>query len=273
MRTGSTGSVPGKEPCDTAGNNAVQGTGGVTVARLAPRRRYARDVALEAITPAPILPVWASYAAVAVGGVAGASHAARRGFDVIGVLGLAIATGLGGLLLRDVLLQKGTPVVLVDPRYLLSACLAALVGFFFAGLIVRLNRLLVGLDALAMGLMVGLGVSAAIWYQLGVAAAIFLGVTTAVGGSVLRDLLSGEPPSVMRPGIFSGLAALIGAVAFEGLFKLALPVFWVQVGTIATVFAVRILALWRGWETPTSVDVTDRLWDFWARRGQRGRSP
>lgn len=191
---------------------------------------------------------------------------------MIGVLGLAIATGLGGLLLRDVLLQKGTPVVLVDPRYLLSACLAALLGFFFAGLIVRLNRLLLALDALSMGLMVGLGVSAAIWYQLGVAAAIFLGVTTAVGGSVLRDLLSGEPPSVMRPGIFSGLAALVGAVAFLGLFRLELPVFWIQLGTIATVFGVRVLAVWRGWETPTSVDVTDRLWDFWSRKGLHRRT-
>ncbi|MDQ1246366.1 MAG: hypothetical protein QG597_734 [Actinomycetota bacterium] len=218
-------------------------------------------MALEPVLPA--IPVWSSYVAVAVGGIAGASHAARRGFDVIGVLGLAVAAGLGGLLLRDVLLQKGTPVVLTDPRYLLSAIVAALAGFFFGGLIARLGRVLLGLDALAMGLFVSLGASAALFYQLSPPAALFLAVTTAVGGSILRDLLSGEPPSILRPGIFSGVAAVIGAIVFLTLYEFDWPTFWLQLATIVTVFAVRVLALWRGWESPTSVDVTERLGNFW----------
>lgn len=218
-------------------------------------------MALEPVLPA--IPVWSSYVAVAVGGIAGASHAARRGFDVIGVLGLAVAAGLGGLLLRDVLLQKGTPVVLTDPRYLLAAALAALAGFFFGGLIARLGKFLLGLDALAMGLFVSLGASAALYYQLSPPAAIFLAVTTAVGGGILRDLLSGEPPSILRPGIFSGVAAVIGALVFLTLNEFRWPTFWLQLATIVTVFAVRVLALWRGWESPTSVDVTDRIWTLW----------
>ncbi|MCB0915826.1 MAG: TRIC cation channel family protein [Actinobacteria bacterium] len=214
-------------------------------------------MALDTVLPS--VPAWSAYLAVAVGGVAGASHAARRGFDVIGVLGLAAAAGLGGLLLRDVLLQKGTPVVLTDPRYLLSAAFAALLGFFFARLISKLRRLLLGLDALAMGLFVALGASAAIFFGLGVVPAIFLGMVTAIGGGLLRDLLSGEAPAVLRPGIFSGVAALIGAIVFVGLYELGLATFWNQIATIATVFVVRILALWRGWESPTPVDMTDRI--------------
>lgn len=214
-------------------------------------------MALETLLPS--IPTWSAYLAVAVGGLAGASHAARRGFDVIGVLGLAAATGLGGLLLRDVLLQKGTPVVLTDPRYLLAAAFAALLGFFFAGLIGRFNRALLGLDALAMGLFVSLGASAALFFSLGVAPALFLGLVTALGGGVLRDLLSGESPAVLRPGIFSGVAALIGAVVFLTLAQFGLETFWNQLATIATVFIVRILALWRGWESPTPVDVSGRL--------------
>ena len=220
---------------------------------------------LAATLDLPSLPVWSSYAAVMVGGVAGASHAARRGFDVIGVLGLAIAGGLGGLLLRDVLLQKGTPVVLTDPRYLLFAALAALIGFFFAGLIARFLSVLLVLDALAMGLFVSLGASAAFYYDLGAPAAVFLGVTTGVGGTVLRDLLSGEPPSVMRPGIFSGVAAMFGALVYVSLGELGVDTFLNQLATIIAVFGMRLLALWRGWESPTSVAVTDRLWDFWTR--------
>ncbi len=210
-------------------------------------------------TVLPSVPAWSAYLAVAVGGIAGASHAARRGFDVIGVLGLAAATGVGGLLLRDVLLQKGTPVVLTDPRYLLSAAFAALLGFFFARAISTLSRVLLGLDALAMGLFVALGSSAAIFFGLGVAPAVFLGLVTAIGGGILRDVLSGEAPAVLRPGIFSGVAALIGAVTFVALYEFGLPTFWNQIATIGTVFIVRILALWRGWESPTPVDMTDRL--------------
>ena len=220
---------------------------------------------LAAAFDLPSLPVWSSYAAVMVGGVAGASHAARRGFDVIGVLGLAIAGGLGGLLLRDVLLQKGTPVVLTDPRYLLFAALAALIGFFFAGLIARFAGVLLVLDALAMGLFVSLGASAAFYYDLGAPAAVFLGVTTGVGGTILRDLLSGEPPSVMRPGIFSGVAALFGSLVFVALADFGVDTLLNQLITIVAVFGMRLLAMWRGWESPTSVAVTDRLWDFWSR--------
>ncbi len=222
--------------------------------------------AVDVVNSLADLPPWSAYAAVLVGGVAGASHAARRGFDVIGVLGLAIAGGLGGLLARDVLLQKGTPVVLTDPRYLLAACLAALLGFFFAGLISRAGKVLLVLDALAMGLFVSLGASAAFYYGMGVAPAIFLGLITAIGGTILRDVLSGEPPSVMRPGVYAGLAALIGACAFAVMWKAGLPSGWAQLFTIVIVFGLRLLAVWRRWESPTSVDLTDRMWDYWHRK-------
>lgn len=223
---------------------------------------------IDSASTLPSLPLWSSYAAVTVGGVAGASYAARRGFDVIGVLGLAVASGLGGLLLRDVLLQKGTPVVLTDPRYLLAASIAALVGFLFAGLIARLGVVLLALDALAMGLFVSLGAVAAFYYQLGTAAAIFLAVTTAIGGSILRDLLSGEPPAVLRPGIFSGLAALFGALVFVTLDYYDVATFWNQVATIAAVAALRWLALWRKWESQSSADFIGRLEDLLARAAQ-----
>ena len=211
------------------------------------------------------LPAWTPYAAVLVGGLVGASHAARRGFDVIGVLGLAIAGGLGGLLLRDVLLQKGTPVVLTDPRYLLTATLAALLGFFFAGLISSLGRVLMVLDALSLGLFATLGASAALYYGMGPAPAVFLGLTTAVGGIILRDVLSGEPPSIMRPGIFIGVAALFGACVFVGLRELGVSSGLAQIATILVVFGLRLLAVWRKWESPTSIDLTDRMWELWSR--------
>ena len=81
----------------------------------------------------------------------------------------------------------------------------------------------------------------------------------------LRDLLSGEPPSVMRPGIFSGVAALFGSLVFVALADFGVDTLLNQLVTIVAVFGMRLLAMWRGWESPTSVAVTDRLWDFWSR--------
>lgn len=74
----------------------------------------------QVYTGATALPVWTLYLAVVVGGVAGATYAARRGFDVIGVLALSVTTGLGGLLMRDILLARG-PVVLRDSGFIWSA--------------------------------------------------------------------------------------------------------------------------------------------------------
>jgi hypothetical protein len=118
------------------------------------------------------LPSWTQLAAVAVGAVGGAAYAARRGFDVVGVLLLAVAAGLGGLLLRDTLLQNGTSIVLTDGRYLLIAVGAAILGFFFAGLIDRLEPVIVVLDALALGFLCTVGASAALSIRLSPIAAV-----------------------------------------------------------------------------------------------------
>jgi hypothetical protein len=120
----------------------------------------------EVYTGVTALPNWTLYLAVVVGGVAGATYAARRGFDVIGVLALSVTTGLGGLLLRDILLGRG-PIVLRDNAFIWSAVLAAVVGFFFAGYIARFDRPLLAMEALAMGLLATVGADSALRAGMG----------------------------------------------------------------------------------------------------------
>ncbi|MEZ5116187.1 MAG: TRIC cation channel family protein [Candidatus Nanopelagicales bacterium] len=216
------------------------------------------------------LPSWSQLAAVVIGAVAGATHAARRGFDVIGVLGLAIATGLGGLLLRDILLQAGTSVVLLQSQYIVGASLAALAGYFFAGLISRVGNLLLVFDAFALGFLVSVGTDQAVRLALPAGSAIFIGVVTGVGGLVLRDILSGEAPQILRPGVFIAVAALAGAVVFMALQRYTqLPGSIVQLTTVAVVVLLRVGARWRDWETRPAVDYTDRIWQLWAKVGDR----
>jgi uncharacterized membrane protein YeiH len=212
------------------------------------------------------LPAWTQLAAVGVGAVSGAAYAARRGFDVVGVLVLAGTEGLGGLLLRDTLLQSGTSVVLLDSRYLLLAVGAAVIGFFFAGLIDRLEGLVVVLDALALGFLCTVGADAALRRPLSWVAALFLGTATAVGGLVLRDLFAGDAPRVLRPGVFTAAAAFFGALAFVVLVRAThIATGQAQIIAMIVVFAVRLLAVRLSWHTRSAADISERLWGFWSR--------
>ena len=228
----------------------------------------AADVVIDGLPTA--LPAWTQLAAVGVGAVAGAAYAARRGFDVVGILGLAVAQGLGGLLLRDTLLQRGTSIVLVDGRYLLIALGAAVIGFFFAGLIDRLDPVVVVLDAAALGFLCTVGASAALRLQLSGASAVFIGTATAAGGLVLRDLLAGEPPRVLRPGVITAAVGFLGALTFVGLVLLTpLADGQAQILAILVVFVVRVMAVRFSWRTRPAQDLGERVWSLWARPEDR----
>ncbi len=213
------------------------------------------------------LPDWTPYAAVAVGGLAGATYAARRGFDAVGVFGLTFATGLGGLLLRDILLERGTPVVFTNPWYLVIALIAAIFGFFFAGLISQFDAALVLLDGLSVGFFAAAGAIASLRLHLPWPTAIFIGTVTAVGGIVIRDVLSGTAPVIVRPGQFVTVTAVAASSVFVGVYQLTDANFATsQVIAMLVALFLRIGTYWFGWSTGRAVDMSDRVWEYWARR-------
>lgn len=213
----------------------------------------------ELLSSRPSLPEWSTFAAVGFGGLAGAAFAARRGFDLVGVLGLAIAQGMGGLLLESILLQTGTPDVLTDGRYLLIVTLAAALGFFFAGFIAQAVQSAILIDALSLGLLCAVGTNAALRSGLDNVPAIFIGVVTAVGGLILRDVLAGRAPDVLKPGIFIASAALIGAIVFVVLVEVGSTRAFAQIATIVVVTAIRFLSAQLGWSTSEAHDLSDRV--------------
>ncbi len=214
------------------------------------------------------LPTWAPYVAVAVSGLAGAVDAAKRGFDVIGILSIAIVSGVGGLLLRDIVLQDGTPVVLTKPGFLATAGAVAVFGFFFAGLISRVNGALVVLEGLAIGFLCTVGATPALKLGLGYSSAVLTGVVTAVGGIVLRDILSGTAPRIVRPGSFVAIAALASTSVFVALLAIKTNIVLAQFIAMAVALGLRIGAHWLGWGTRPANELADSVWGFWY-RGKR----
>ena len=176
----------------------------------------------------PLLPVAAvvapplaiSLTAVFLGGLSGAIFAVQRKFAITGVLTIAIATGLGGGIIRDLLLGR-TPVALTDPTYLPLVVGAAFVGFFFASLVHRGELVLNILDPIWMGLFAVIGAQQTLNAGLGSFAAILVGCISAFGGAVLRDLLAGETPQLVLPGPINYLAAILGAIIYVGMVEWA----------------------------------------------------
>jgi uncharacterized membrane protein YeiH len=199
-------------------------------------------------------PAWDLLATFA-GGLSGGLAAVKRKFDLMGVLTLAIVVGMGGGIIRDVLLQKYGIAAFADNRYLLVAIAAATVAFFFSGAVGRLTKPMLYVNAISLGMFVVVGSDKALRAGMTMLPAIMLGVITATGGGLLRDLLSREVPQILRPGALYSLVAVLGASVY------VLSVSWLGVvKEFAALFAIslavglRLLAMWRGWQGPEPRD-------------------
>ncbi|MBB5869158.1 putative membrane protein YeiH [Allocatelliglobosispora scoriae] len=204
----------------------------------------------------PVIPVALPYAvditAVALGAAQGALFASgvapNKRIDLIGVLMIGIATGMGGGIVRDLLLNL-RPVALEANSYIAMAVLVAVVSAAFANLINRLEPLVVAFDALALGLYLVVGISKALSLEVDVVPAVFIGILSCTAGSVIRDLLMGTEVALVTVGSFYAFAAIGGALAYLATVQFATPgeAAWAGIGVT---FAVRMLSVWFGWSTP-----------------------
>ncbi|TPX04527.1 hypothetical protein FJ656_11425, partial [Schumannella luteola] len=159
------------------------------------------------------IPLWIDLLAVGIGSVQGAAFAAQfrdRRLDLLGVAIVGIATGFGGGLLRDILLNQ-VPLALRSDWYLPVATGAALLGMLLQRLVHRLGVTINILDAVTIGMFGAIGTTKALALGLPVVPAIFVGAVAAVGGSILRDLLLGLPIAIMQVGSLYAVAAIAGS--------------------------------------------------------------
>lgn len=220
-------------------------------------------------------PVWLEIAATLAGALSGALSAVEKRFDVFGLFTLAVVNGLGGGIIRDVLLQNQGIAAFQNLRLLGSVAIAAVIGFFFASAVRRLHRYLLAIDTLSLALFAIVGADKALRAGLGILPAIMLGTITCVGGSILRSMISSEVPQVMRPGSLYGTAALVGSTAYVLMVGwLDIVKLYAFITCIVLIAILRTLSVWLKWETPEAVDLTDHLvrgGTWMLRRFRRGR--
>jgi uncharacterized membrane protein YeiH len=181
----------------------------------------------------------------------GALAGLQKRYDLVGILVLALVTGVGGALLRDgIFLQGGPPGVVQDGRYLVAVLAGAGAAAFFARQLHWLRAPFVIADAIALGLYAVVGAQKTLAAGLPPVAATLVGVVNAVGGGVLRDVLVREEPLIFRPSELYSIAALAGCGLFVILTVwLRAPASVAAPLGIGVTIAVRLLALRLGWRT------------------------
>jgi len=196
--------------------------------------------------PVLVIPLWADLVAVGLGGIQGALFASgfrgQRRLDLLGVAIIGIVMGMGGGLIRDLLLNV-TPVTLQSNWYLLTAVCASLVGMLLAGLFQRLNAVIVGLDAIVIGLFGAFGTSKALALGLPPVPAVFVGVCSAVGGGILRDMIMGLPVAIMHVGSLYAVAAGAGCAVLAIANAFGVGLVPAAIVCVVVTAVIRVLAV------------------------------
>lgn len=197
------------------------------------------------------LPLSLDLFAVFLMAATGAIEAIRREFDLVGLLGLSLATGVGGALIRDgIFLQAGVPAVVRNQDYLLAVAGAAVACLIFGRRAVLSEKFVALVDAAALGAYAVVGMEKSLAFGLDFVPAVLVGTVNACGGGLLRDVFTREAPLVFRPGQFYAFAALIGCLTYPLLRQSdALPPLAAALGAIGVTFLLRVLAITRNWRT------------------------
>lgn len=186
--------------------------------------------------------------------LSGALLAVRKQFDIVGMVVLAGTTALGGGIIRDLLIGAVPPVAFTNTTWLLLPLAAAVLTFFFHPHVARLRIAVLVCDAAGLGLFCVSGTAKALAYGLGPAPALLLGVVTAIGGGILRDLLAGDVPTVLRrDSKLYAIPSFIGAAVVVLTWHTSTYGLLAAVTGAGVAFGLRLLALWRGWRAPTPI--------------------
>ena len=159
---------------------------------------------------------------LAVFSITGALVASRKRMAIVGFALLGSVTGLGGGTIRDVLLGNQPIFWIKQPAYLITCVSIASATFFFAHILQHRYRYLLWLDAIGLALFAVTGAGNAYAHGAGSTISIAMGIATATFGGIIRDILGGESPVILRQEIYI-TAALIGATVFVALMDIGAP--------------------------------------------------
>lgn len=193
--------------------------------------------------------------------ITGALSGIRQRMDLLGVIIMAFFVGLGGGTIRNLCLNT-LPVWMQDVKYIWAVVVPALLTFgilyffrqkgkkyIFSGKTYHIIRqVFLVFDAFGLGLFAITGTQMALAHNIPTVGSILMGMVTAVGGGIIRDLFCNEIPLVFRKEIYA-TAALIGSGVYIELLSLT-SINFAELVSVALVIIIRLVSVYRNWEAP-----------------------
>lgn len=190
--------------------------------------------------------------------ISGALLAVRKNYDIVGMVVLAGITAIGGGVIRDLLIGAIPPAAFTDAIYFWLPLVAVALTFFAHAQMNRINSAILVFDAAGLAVFCISGTVKALNYGLEPIPAIALGVLTAVGGGVIRDVLAGDKPSVLQAeSELYALPAVLGSAIVVLIPHLPINSSLAAGLTAVLVFVLRLLALRYNLKAPRPRHTTD----------------
>ena len=179
------------------------------------------------------------------GGVLGV----RKRFDLFGVLFLSFVVAVAGGMMRDVLIGATPAVATTHLRYFAIAMAGGLIAFHWTPQVALWGRAVLLLDTIGLALFAVVGTQKAIAYGIPPAMAPLLGMLSGIGGGVVRDVLAGDRPFVLRGELYASAAFAAGMVVAIGHAAHGPRTLFAILGAAVCIF-LRLMAMYRGWHAP-----------------------
>jgi len=181
--------------------------------------------------------------------ISGAVAARQRRLDLFGIVSIAFMVACGGGIVRDVCIGATPPAGLSNWRYLAASLLASAVTILAYAPVRRLRQPVLFFDAIGLGLFAVAGAQKALSFGHSAELAILLGIVSAVGGGVMRDVVLSRVPAILDREIYAS-AALVGASAQVLFSYMHWTQWWTPWFTTFLCVAIRLASLRFGWRLP-----------------------
>ena len=188
-------------------------------------------------------------------GLLGGAVARSKDLDLFGFAAIGLCSGLGGGIIRDVLLEHGPPAALTNAAYIPTALAGAGVAFLVQIEHKTWDRVFIGIDAVALSLWATAGALKTLGDGFGWLPAVLLGTITAVGGAIIRDTMLQRVPAVFTEGtLYATVAIVVAAIQVAFVKTEGLTTGTGTAVAIAVGIVLRLVAYRRDWQLPRGLD-------------------
>lgn len=199
------------------------------------------------------VPILFDYFATFLWALSGAIVGMHKRYDFAGVLVIALLASTGGSMIRDGIFLHRTPPVLVNSWYIPIILLASIVVGLFRHRLTEtdaVDRVIDLIDAVGVPAFAVVGMQLALRAGVPLPGAVLVGVVNGFGGGLLRDIVVGDTPTMLKPGRFAASALILVCILFLFFVRIVgMSKDLTAWGTIALFFVIRMLSIRYNWRT------------------------